>query len=92
MYIFKWEWWTIRNEIKYNGINLGYHAIRITWRRNFHNNLDFLLKKTILNNIEKDKLTIITNKINGPIFQHLNVYRSTQHDILRVHSIGVFEI
>ena len=48
MYIFKWEWWKIRNEIKYNGINLGYHAIRITWRRNFHNNLDFLLKKNHL--------------------------------------------
>ena len=74
MYIFKWEWWKIRNEIKYNGINLGYHAIRInlgyhairiTWRRYFHNNLDFLLKTNILNNIEKNKLTIIRNKLYG---------------------------
>jgi hypothetical protein len=55
----------MRNKIKYNGINLGYHAIRITWRRNFHNNLDFLLKTNILNNMEKDKLTDITNQING---------------------------
>ena len=65
IYIFKQELWKIRNKIKYNGINLGYHVIRITWRRNFHNNLDFLLKTNILNNIKKDKLTIIRNKING---------------------------
>ena len=65
IYIFKWELWKIRNKIKYNGINLGYHAIRFTWRRNFHNNLDFLPKTNILNNIEKDKLTNITNQING---------------------------
>lgn len=64
IYIFKWELWKIRNKIKHNGINLGYQVIRITWRRNFHNNLDFLLKTNILNNIEKDKLTIIRNKIN----------------------------
>jgi hypothetical protein len=55
----------MRNKIKYNGINLGYHAIRITWRRNVHNNLDFLLRTNILNNMEKDKLTDITNQING---------------------------
>ena len=55
----------IRNKIKHNGINLGYHAIRITWRRNVHNNLDFLLRTNILNNMEKDKLTDITNQING---------------------------
>ena len=64
IYIFKWELLKIRNKIKSHGINLGHHVIRITWRRNFHNNLDFLLKINILNNIEKDKLTIITNKIN----------------------------
>ena len=55
IYIFKWQLWKIRNKIKYNGINQGYHAITITWRRNFHNNLDILLKTNILNNIEKDK-------------------------------------
>ena len=54
----------IGNKIKYNGINLGYHVIRIAWRRHFHNNLDCLLKTNILNNMEKDKLTDITNQIN----------------------------
>ena len=65
IYIFKWQLWIIRNKIKCNGINQGYHAIRITWRRNLHNNLDILLKTNILNNIEKDKLIIIRNKIKG---------------------------
>ena len=67
IYILRWELRKIRNKIKHNGINLGYHAIRITWRRNFHNNLDSLLKANILNNIEKDKITIIRNKINGSL-------------------------
>jgi hypothetical protein len=44
---------------------MGKHAIRITWRRNFHYNLDFLQKTSILYNIEKEKLTIIRNNING---------------------------
>ena len=61
IYIFKWELWKIRIKIKHNGINLGDNVIRNTWRRNFHNNLDFLLKTNILNHIEKDKLTIINN-------------------------------
>jgi len=64
IYIFKWALWKSRNKIKHSGINLGYHVIRITWRRNLYDNLDFLLKTNILNNIEKDKLTIIRNKIN----------------------------
>ena len=64
IYIFKWELWKIHNKVKYNGIYLRYHAIRINWRRNVHSNLDFLLKMNILNNIEKEKLTIIRNKIN----------------------------
>ena len=62
IYIFKWELLKIRNKIKYNGINLGY--LGITQRRNLHNNLDFLLKTNILNNMEQDKLTDITNQIN----------------------------
>ena len=51
----------------FNGnVSMGYYANRINWRRNFHNNLDFfLLKSNILYNIEKHKLTIIRNKING---------------------------
>ena len=64
IYTFKWELWKIHNKVKYNGIYLRYHVIRINWRRNVHSNLDFLLKMNILNNIEKQKLTIIRNKIN----------------------------
>ena len=66
IYIFKGELWKIRNKIKHNGIQLEYRAIRINCRRNFHNNLDFfLLKSNILYNIERQKLTIIRNIING---------------------------
>ena len=47
---------------------MGYYANRINWRRNFHNNLDFfLLKSNILYNIEKQKLTMIRNNINGQL-------------------------
>jgi hypothetical protein len=45
---------------------MGYYANLINWRRHFHNNLDFvLLKSNILYNIEKQKLTIIRNNIDG---------------------------
>jgi hypothetical protein len=45
---------------------MGYYANLINWRRHFHNNLDFvLLKSNILYNIEKQKLAIIRNNIDG---------------------------
>jgi len=44
---------------------MGYYANRINCRRNFHNNQDFSLKSSILYNIEKQKLTIIRNNIDG---------------------------
>jgi hypothetical protein len=51
----------------FNGnVSMGYYANRINWRRNFHNNLHFfLLKSKILYIIERQKLTIIRNIING---------------------------
>ena len=51
----------------FNGnVSMGYYANRINWRRNVHNNVNFvLLKSNILYNIEKQKLTIIRNNIDG---------------------------
>jgi hypothetical protein len=47
---------------------MGYYANRINWRRHFHNNLYFfLLKSKCLFNIEKEKLTIIRNNIDGQL-------------------------
>ena len=46
-------------------LDLGYHAIKISLKRNFQNNFNFFLKTNFLNNIEKEKLTIIHNNING---------------------------
>ena len=56
--------------------------LRITWRRNVHNNLDFLLKTNILNNIEKDKLTIIRNK--NKWITYLMLYHMTNLSHLNV--------
>ena len=51
----------------FNGnVSMVYYANIINWRRHFHNNLDFvLLKSNILYNIEKQKLAIIRNNIDG---------------------------
>ena len=46
----------IRNKIKHNGINLGYHVIRITWRRHFHNNIDFLTKNKHFKSYRKGQI------------------------------------
>ena len=51
----------------FNGnVSMGYYNNRINWRRNLHNNLRFfLLKSKILYNIERQKLTIIRNNLDG---------------------------